>query len=96
MVGEFLVRAGHEAAFERAYGPGGDWARLFGRNAGYLGTELLADPDVPRRYLTIDRWVSREAHDDFSRRLKPEYEALDGGFQELTEREARLGSFHPL
>jgi heme-degrading monooxygenase HmoA len=94
IVWEFLVREGRQAAFEKAYGPDGDWARFFSRDVGYLGTELLADPDVPRRYLTIDRWVSREAHGDFSRRLKDEYEAFDQGFEGLTERETRLGSFH--
>ncbi len=91
---EFLVREGREAAFEKAYGPDGDWARFFRRDGGYLGTELLADPNVPRCYLTIDRWVSREAHQDFSRRLKEEYESLDASFKGLSARETRLGSFH--
>jgi hypothetical protein len=90
---EFLVRQGCEAAFERAYGPEGGWAHFFRRDGGYLGTELLADPDVPRRYLTIDRWVSQAAHEDFSRRLKAEYDVLDASFEPLTERETRLGSF---
>jgi heme-degrading monooxygenase HmoA len=90
---EFRVREGREAAFEMAYGPDGDWARLFRRDVGYLGTELLADPDLPRRYLTIDRWVSAEAHREFSRRWKAEYEALDSTCNSLTEVETRLGAF---
>jgi hypothetical protein len=32
---------GRESEFERAYGPSGEWALLFGRDDGYLGTELL-------------------------------------------------------
>ena len=90
---EFRVREGREAAFETAYGPDGDWARLFRRAVGYLGTELLADPDLPRRYLTIDRWVSAEAHREFSRQWKTEYETLDSTCESLTEVERRLGSF---
>jgi hypothetical protein len=30
-----------ESEFERAYGCSGEWALLFGRGDGYLGTELL-------------------------------------------------------
>jgi hypothetical protein len=32
---------GRESEFERAYGPSGEWALLFVRDDGYLGTELL-------------------------------------------------------
>ena len=87
------MREGREADFERTYGPDGDWARLFSRDVGYLGTELLADLNLPRRYLTIDRWVSPDAHREFSRRWTSEYEALDSRCESLTELETRLGSF---
>jgi heme-degrading monooxygenase HmoA len=90
---EFRVREGREADFEKAYGPDGDWARLFRRAAGYLGTELLADPDLPRRYVTVDRWASGEAHSDFLRRWKSEYEALDSSCRSLTDVETPFGAF---
>ena len=32
---EFRVRSDELAAFTRAYGPGGAWAQLFGKSAGY-------------------------------------------------------------
>ena len=41
IVWKFQVAAEHEAAFENAYGPGGDWARLFERSNDFQGTELL-------------------------------------------------------
>ena len=37
----FRPVVGQESEFERAYGPSGEWARLFRRDEGYLGTELL-------------------------------------------------------
>jgi hypothetical protein len=40
-----------ESEFERAYGPSGEWTRLFQHGEGYLGTELLQRSDDPREYL---------------------------------------------
>jgi heme-degrading monooxygenase HmoA len=37
----FRVQPGKLDAFERAYGPQGDWARLFARAEGFIATELL-------------------------------------------------------
>ena len=93
IVWEYQVRAGREAELERTYGPDGDWARLFARGEGYLGTELLRDERTPGRYLTIDRWVSPEAWRRFYRLRREEYEALDFRCEQLTEREHRVGTF---
>jgi heme-degrading monooxygenase HmoA len=93
IVWELRPRPGREEEFERAYGPEGDWARLFRRAEGYLGTELLRDPAGPGRYLTIDRWASRAAFAAFKRAHGAEYEALDRACEGLTERESSLGSF---
>jgi len=90
---EFHVRAGREAAFESAYGPAGDWARLFQQAEGYLGTELLRDHEEPGRYLTLDRWASRAAFESFHGERREEYEALDRQCEGLTASEIRLGSF---
>jgi heme-degrading monooxygenase HmoA len=89
---EFEVRAGSEAAFEAAYGPDGDWARLFGRAPGYLGTELLRAGE-PRRYLTIDRWETRDAFEKFRDAHRDDYEALDRRCEALTVRETPIGKF---
>ena len=37
----FRTAAGRQDEFEKAYGPDGDWAQLFHRGDGYLGTELV-------------------------------------------------------
>ena len=74
---EFRVNAGFVSEFEKAYGPGGDWARLFRRADGYLGTELLRDRDDPYRYVTADYWQSRASYDAFQTGFGAEYAAVD-------------------
>ena len=44
------------AAFTAAYTADGAWGELFGRAAGFLGTELYRDAVRADRFLTIDRW----------------------------------------
>ncbi|MGH9259977.1 MAG: antibiotic biosynthesis monooxygenase family protein [Acidimicrobiales bacterium] len=90
---EFTVRPEHAARFERTYGANGDWATLFARGDGYRGTELLRDRETAGRYLTIDRWSTREAYDAFRRKWEAEYEALDATCGALTVDEVRLGEF---
>ena len=92
----FLPLEGRESEFERAYGPSGEWALLFGRGDGYLGTELLRRSDDSREYLTLDRWASRRAYEAFRARWSSEYRRLDERLEELTEEEAPLGAFEVL
>ena len=47
----------HRAEFEAAYGPTGDWARLFARSGGFRGTELMRADDGS--YLTLDVWRAK-------------------------------------
>jgi len=90
---EFHVKPEARAEFERAYGPEGDWAQLFGKSPDYRGTELLRDPSGSGRYLTLDRWASRDAFLQFKREFQSEYAALDRQCEALTERESLLGEF---
>lgn len=92
---EFSVAPARRAEFEAHYGPQGTWARLFRRANGYLGSELLRDRSDPLRYLTIDRWESREAWQAFRRDHAADYERLDREFEGLTTREAPLGEYEP-
>lgn len=74
---EYRVEAKKRSEFEKTYSPNGMWAHLFKRGVGYLDTELLHDEKRPQRYLTIDRWVSKENYETFQSRWKREYKALD-------------------
>jgi heme-degrading monooxygenase HmoA len=92
----FRPRVGQASEFERAYGPSGEWAHLFRRGDGYLGTELLQCSDDPREYLTLDRWASRAAYEAFRARWSSKYRRLDHRLEELTEEETLLGAFEVL
>ena len=93
VVWEFTVAAENAAHFEAVYGPRGDWAKLFAGSEGYLQTQLLRDSGNSQRYVTLDFWASRQAHENFRRQHAPEYEVLDACCERLTAREAKLGDF---
>lgn len=93
IVWEFIVKDEAVPAFQRAYGPHGEWAALFRRHAGYEGTTLLQDATAGNRFLTIDRWESESHFDRMHDTSQHEYSRLDGLFQELTVSERRLGVF---
>ena len=94
----FRPAVGREGEFERAYGPSGEWARLFGREDGYLGTELLLrrSEDGSGEYLTMDRWASRGAYEAFRAHRSGEYRRLDRRLEGLSEEETLLGAFEAL
>jgi heme-degrading monooxygenase HmoA len=83
----------HEA-FERAYGPGGDWARLFSKVDGFLEVVLLADTAAPGRYLTIDRWQDEASFQRLIAQHGEAYTALDDTLAAISGRGTRLGGFH--
>lgn len=90
---EYRVRPESVAAFELAYGPDGDWVRLFRKHAGYLGTELLRDAADPTSYRTIDRWRSRADRDRCRQKAAAEFDAIDRACAALTVEERHLGDF---
>ena len=92
LVWEFRVAPGRREEFERRYGPAGDWARLFARGHGYLGTQLLRDADDPDRYLTLDRWRSAAEWQAFRAMHAADYAALDAACEALTSAERSLGA----
>ena len=94
-VWRFRPRRNAEAAFESAYGPEGDWARLFRTAPGFLGTTLLKG-DGTAEYLTLDRWVSRDAYEAFRRESAARFIALDRDCESLTSLEAEIGSYDEL
>lgn len=93
IVWEFYVRAGFEREFEDVYGSSGDWARLFARSADFQGTELVRDASTAGRYLTVDRWESAEAFEEFRKTYAAEYEALDARCEAWTETEVKIGTW---
>jgi heme-degrading monooxygenase HmoA len=93
IVWEFIVRAEHRYEFESVYGSNGEWARLFAASADYRQTQLLRDLSDPLRYVTLDFWGSRAAHDRFRQEQAKEYNVLDERCERLTVTENKLGEF---
>jgi len=79
--------------FERVYGPDGDWAKFFSGAAGYIGTELLRDVELPSRYLVIDRWESADAYNTFAAANREEYMRRVDDSRFHYEQELRFGTF---
>jgi heme-degrading monooxygenase HmoA len=93
IVWQFDVKPGAEPEFEKVYGPKGDWARLFGRAEGYIGTELLRDTQHAHRYLTIDRWRSLEDFVHFRQAHGAEYADLDRRCEAWNANETAVGNW---
>ena len=89
----FVVKQEHRRDFERAYGPNGDWVRLFRTDSGYIKTRLHRDPEDPRRYITLDFWRSREQYETFREQAKSAYQEIDARCERLTEDEQLLAHF---
>jgi ribosomal-protein-alanine acetyltransferase len=90
---EFRVRPAKRKAFEKVYGPEGDWVKLFRRDPAYVRTELIRDRDKPARYMTLDFWSSRKAYQQFKKKNREEYSAIDQKCGSLTLYEKLLGEF---
>ena len=90
----YRVRAEKLAEFRAAYGPDGDWARLFRRDPGYVRTILLQDADDPARFMTLDFWTSKLACQAFRQTYSEEFEAIDRRCETFTLSETQVGDFH--
>lgn len=93
IVWEFIVKDTAVPAFQRAYGPNGEWAAMFRQHPGYGGTSLLQDMTAPGRFLTIDLWESEALFDQMHHAVEQEYARLDTLFAELTISERKVGVF---
>jgi heme-degrading monooxygenase HmoA len=90
---EYEVKPGSEERFQKAYGPSGDWVRLFQRDPHFRGTQLLRDPARPLFYFTIDFWDSETAYENFLSANRAAYEQIDRDTGQLTQHELKIASF---
>jgi len=90
---EYQVKADRIQEFEKIYASNGDWAELFQKGRGFLGTKLFHSLEHPQLYTTIDQWDSMKDYTTFLSQWKEEYEKLDTQCKGLTEHESYLGTF---
>ena len=93
IIWEFIVPEPHQDEFISAYGSEGDWAKLFRRANGYLGTELLRSSDRSDLFITIDRWESATFFEQFQQKFSKEYRAMDERLESFTSSERKIGVF---
>ena len=91
---EYEVKPGCEESFQSAYGPQGDWVRLFQRDPHYRETRLLQDLSRPRFYCTLDYWDSETSYEQFKTANQAAYAAIDRATEHLTVSEHHLSSFN--
>lgn len=82
-VWEYHVPTDSMPAFLDAYGAAGDWAQLFRRGTGYLGTQLYRDTDTADHFITVDRWTDESAWRNFLDAWADEYSTLDAALAGL-------------
>jgi quinol monooxygenase YgiN len=92
-VWEFIVNPEHLGAFEAAYGPDGEWVKLFGQDPDYIRTDLHRDVRNQHRFICVDHWKTQQACMSFRERYRKQYDALDKQFQQYTVDERQLGNF---
>lgn len=94
VIWEFRIRRASRKNFMDAYGPEGEWAKLFSSDKNYIGTELIHYLNAPRTYWTLDFWTSRRAYENFRKRNAAEYKRIDALCENLTESEREIGRFN--
>lgn len=92
-VWEYQVAPQQRGGFVEAYGATGAWAELFRGAAGYRDTILLQDLGDSGRFVTLDRWDSPKAFEEFHTLERAAYAALDTLTAGLTVSENHLGTF---
>ncbi len=95
VIWEYMVKPEHVDVFAEAYGPNGAWVRLFSRGEGYLGSDLFRCAVDGNRFLTIDRWRSREQFAEFMLKYREMYAGLDAKCDPWTVSEVRVGEIEP-
>ena len=96
IIWEYRVHRETAQAFEKYYGPNGDWAEFFRQGAGYLGTMLLRDPDHVDHYVTVDQWDSADDYVAFRESHGDDYKKHDEHCNQFTIDERLVGYFETL
>ena len=93
LIWQFRIKSEFQHQFEKVYGPDGDWAEFFRKDANYFGTDLVRDAKDQNKYITLDYWASQSAYEEFRRRHAEAYKQIDEHCEQMTEEESALGAF---
>src|SRR5208337_4169390 len=93
VIWDFTVREEYIQQFISAYGSNGDWASLFRRAEGYLGTELLRSSRRANVFLTGDRCEGAACVYIFQELFGAEYKRLGRRLEGYVVSEKKVGVF---
>jgi heme-degrading monooxygenase HmoA len=91
---EYIVKEEYLTEFNSAYGPYGDWVKLFKKADGYIATDLHQDTSNLKRFVTIDFWKTKNDKDNFLNQFYKEYKLLDEKCEKFTTSEKLLGNYN--
>lgn len=88
----YEVESGNASAFEQEYGRSGSWFKFFEGCDDYLGHDLLKSTDG-QTYSLLERWISKDAYEDFVNGNKAQYDDLNSKFGDLYKSETKVGTY---
>ncbi len=93
IIWKYKITPGSKEKFEYEYGPKGAWFRLFSESGNYTGSFLNWSEEEYNAYILIDTWTDKESYETFKEKNSEVYNRLSVQFENLYEREERVGSF---
>jgi quinol monooxygenase YgiN len=93
IVWQYTINPEHRDSFLSYYNAAGEWVKIFRQAKGYIDTELLESTLSNESFMTIDRWTSEAAYDEFLKEHAVQYGELDRLCAECTIQEKFVGKY---
>ncbi len=93
IIWKYKIKPESKEKFEREYGPRGTWFKLFSQSINYAGSFLNKSEEEADTYILIDTWTDKKSYEDFKEKNREVYDRLSAQFENLYEREEKVGSF---
>jgi len=92
VIWKYKIKPEGKVRFEHEYGPKGTWFKLFSGSSSYTGSFLNRNEE-DNTYILIDTWTDKNSYEDFKEKNREVYDRLSVQFENLYEREEKVGSF---
>ena len=92
IIWKYKIKSENKKKFEHEYGPNGTWFKLFSESSNYIGSFLNRNEE-DSTYILMDTWTDKNSYEDFKEKKREVYDRLSAQFENLYEREEKVGSF---
>ena len=93
VIWEFKVRPECQSDFIDLCGHSGEWTQWFRKSPEYIGTDLLRSNEDVNLFLTVDKWNSKTAYDQFYNSDRDTFNRLDQKGETYTLEEKLIGAY---